>query len=205
MRLRTLLCGFVCGAVTMLCTARVASMDGSGAGDAELREAVKQAARPRDFHKKIKKIKGKYTHAIKWWRSPDAAPDESEGRGDAEWTLDGRFMVQKIHAKWLDMPFKAMVVLGYDNATGQYTSVWMDTLGTKMMFSKGTLDEAGETITMQGEYVDVMTGEPVQVRSVFLLPARKRNMKLEMYRTDTGGEEFKFLEVNTERRVMRGA
>lgn len=189
----------------MLCTARVASMDGPEAGDAELREAVKQAARPGDFHRKIKKIKGKYTHTIKWWRSPDAPPEESEGRGDTEWTLDGRFMVQKISAKWLDMRFKATLILGYDNSKGQYTSVWMDTLGTDMLFSKGTLDETEETITMRGEYIDVMTHEPVQVRSVFLLPAKKRGMKLEVYRTDSGGQEFKFLEVKTERRVMRGA
>ena len=58
---------------------------------------------------------------------------------------------------------------------------------------------------MQGEYVDVITRETVQVTSVFKVPTRQREGKLEMYRTDSGGEKFKFLEVDTKRRIMRGA
>ncbi|MFQ5591910.1 MAG: DUF1579 family protein [Phycisphaerae bacterium] len=205
MRLPTLLCAFACGAGTMLFTTGVASMADSGASDAELREAVKQAARPGKFHKKIKHIRGQYVHEIKWWSAPNATPKESDGRGDTEWALGGRFMVQNIEAKWLDTSFEAMLILGYDNTRQEYTSVWMDSLGTDMLISKGKIGESGETITSLGEYIDVTTGETVKVRSVFLLPARNRDMKLEMFRPDANGQEYKFMEVVTKRRVLRGA
>ena len=100
-----------------------------------------------------------------------------------------------------------MVILGYDHTSEQYTSVWMDTLGTRMFLSKGTLDESGETITMHGEYGDVITKEKVQVRIVFDVPSRgkKKGFKLEMYRPDAEGKEFKFLEAVTTKYVPRGA
>ncbi len=200
MRLRTLLCGFICGVLTVLFATSAASMNNSGVPDEDLRQAVKQAGQRGDSNKKIRNIRRQYTHAIKWWRSSGATPNESQGRADTEWILEDRFVIQRITGTWLDMPFKAMVILGYDNTAEQYTSFWMDTLANRMLFSTGKLDESGETITMHGEYVDVITRESVKVRSVFQVPTRQRAPKLEMYRTDSKGEEFKFLEVSSERR-----
>lgn len=201
MRLRTLFCGFIFGALTVLFATSVASMNDSGVPDEDLRQAVNKAGQRGDSYQRIRHIRGKYTHAIKWWSSPGATPNESQGRADTEWALDGRFVIQRIKGIWLDMPFKAMVILGHDNTAQRYTSFWMDTLTNRMLFSTGKLDESGETITMHGEYVDVITRESVKVRSVFQLPTRQRAPKLEMYRTDSKGEEFKFLEVASERRI----
>lgn len=206
MKLRTLLGAFACGAVTMLFTTQVVSMTDTSVDDQALREAFKQANRRTDFDKKIRLYRGKYDHNFKWWKSAGTPPHESMLRGDTEWVLDSRFVIQRMKGKWLDRSFEAMVVLGYDHTSEQYTSVWMDTLGTRMLVSKGTLDESGDTITMRGEYGDVITREKVQVRIVFDVPSRRKTeFKLEMFRTDSDGKEVKFLEAITTRYVPRGA
>ena len=201
MRLRTLFCGFICGSLAVLFATSVASMNDSGVLDEDLRQAVKQAGQRGDSYQKIRHIRRQYAHAIKWWSSSGANPNESQARSETEWILDDRFVTQRITGTWLDIPFKATVTLGYDNVAERYTAFWMDTLANRMLFSTGKLDESGETITMHGEYADVITRESVKVRSVFQVPTRQRAPKLEMYRTDSKGKEFKFLEVTSERRI----
>ena len=199
MKLRTLFCGLACGVATLLLTTSVASMNNAGGGDEELRQALRQAGKRTEFHEKLRHIRGKYAHSVKWWRAPGATAIESEGKGTTEWAFDGRFVTQQIKGKWMNLSFEAEIIVGYDNAAERYTAVWMDSLTNRTLFCTGKLDESGETITMHGEYVDVITREPVKVRSVFEVPSRQKKPRIEMYRTNSEGEEFKFLEVSSER------
>lgn len=207
MRLRTLLCGLVCGAVTMLFTAQVASQSEGETDltDQALRQAANQAASISAFHKKLRKIKGRYDQTIKWWRAPGAAPDESSGWSNTDWEVDGRFLIQRIEGRWLGSPFRGVAILGYDNATEEFTAVWMDNLGSNIIFSRGKADESGETITLRGQHVDIITGEKVETTAILQMPDRKGETKLEMFRTGPDGADFKFLEVATTRKVTRGA
>jgi hypothetical protein len=207
MKLRTLLCGFACGALTMLLTAQVSSMDDEQVrmSDNELREAVKQAARPSDGHKKLKRIRGRYNHAVKFWRSATSAPLEVSGMASTDWMLDGRFMRQDIKGTWMNLPFEAVLILGYDNSREEYTAVWMDSLGTDMLISKGKLDPSGEMIVAHGEYVEITSGQPVKVKSTYVLPSRDKDQKFEMYKIGPEGQEFKFIDVEITRRIERGA
>jgi hypothetical protein len=114
-------------------------------------------------------------------------------------------MIQRVEGRWLGSPFQGVAVLGYDNAAEEFTAVWMDNLGSNMMFSRGKADESGETITMRGQHVDIITGEPVQVTALLQMPDRKGETKFEVFRPGPDGTEFKFLEVTTMRKVTRGA
>ena len=203
MRLRTLIFGFVCGAATMLFTASGASMMASGDGDEALRQAIKQAGRRGKAQKVLKHVKGQYMHTIKWWSGDGATPIESEARAKTEWLVSNSVFMQRLSGVWMDMPFEALVVIGYDNLAEQYTALWMDSLTSRTIFSTGKLDDTGKTITLHGEYVDVVSRQPVKVRTVFDPPTRASAGKLEMFRTNTGNEEYKFLEVAAERRIPR--
>ena len=205
MKLRTLLCAFVCGAVVMLFASRVVSQNDAGLSDDELRRAVEQAASLSKYHKNLKSIRGKYEQTIQWWAAPGAEPKESTCLADTEWILGGRFMMQTFEGKWLDKSFEAIGILGYDKGAGQYNSVWMDTLGTKMLLSKGTLDDSGKAITMHGEYVDPVSGQTVKTRMIMQMPDRKGETSFEMYRTTSDGTEYKFLDLISKRKIVRGA
>lgn len=207
MKLRRLSSGFVCGVAAMAITITGAAVSTAAPGDEgqDFRRAVEQAARVTDFHKKLKPIRGKYTQTIKWWSSPTAEPVESTSRSDTEWILGGRFLKQEFQGKWMEMPFKAVAILGYDRGAKEYTSVWMDTLGTKILFNRGTCDEKRTAITMHGEYINAVTGETVKAKSIMQMPNKKGELKIEVFRTGSDGQEFKCLEVVTKRLRQLGA
>lgn len=203
MKLRTLVCGFVCGALTMMLTASGASMLTTGESDDATRQALKQAGQRGKAHKALKHINGQYMHKIKWWGNAGATPIEAEARAETTWLVNSGVFMQKLSVTWMDIPFKAVVMVGYDNLAEQYTAVWMDSLASRTIFSTGKLDGDGKTIILHGEYVDAISHQPVKVRTVFEPPTRGSKGKLEMFRTNTGDDEYKFLEVASEKRIPR--
>ncbi len=205
MKLRTLILGIALGATTMLFTSSVVSMNLSTDSDEDLRHAFKQAGAQNTFLKKLKPLRGKYVQDIKWWRSADAEPVSFEGHTETEWTLGSRFVRQEFKSKWLGMTFEGTLILGYDGIGQHYTSVWVDSLGSRMIFSKGKLDESGKTITLIGEYVDALTHEPVTIRTELQVPSAKKATKVEMFRKDADGKEYKCLELTNARFIPRGA
>ena len=52
--------------------------------------------------------------------------------------------------------FEGFQILGYDNITKQYQSVWLDDWSTGIHTSKGQADDNG-VVTLEGKMKDVMT------------------------------------------------
>ena len=207
MKLRTLFCGFVLGAVTVLLSSQVVSFaaDPSELSDADLLEALKQAARTGKYHQNLKTIRADYQQTFKWWRSADAEPHESKSRSRTERILEGRFLTQKVRGTWLGFGFEGVATLGYDNAKQEYVMTWMDTLSTQIMFSRGTCNDAGKVITLHGEYYDPITEKNRKVKTVLKILNKKGETLLEMYDVTSSDDGYKFLEVNSIRRVSKAA
>ena len=63
--------------------------------------------------------------------------------------------------------FNGIGFIGYDNVSKKYVSTWMDTAGTGMMWSTGTMDASGKVLSMKATVNDPSTGKasPVDRRS----------------------------------------
>lgn len=205
MKLRTLLFGFVLGGATVLMSGQVFSDGEDGLSEGEMLEAVKKSAVIGPYHRNLKSIKQSYEQAIKWWPSPDAKPHESTGRSETKWILGKRFLTQKVDGKWLGPSFKGFGILGYDNASKQYEMAWMDSLSTHILICKGTCDDSGKIITMHGDYLDPITGQPKKIRTVLQILNRKGESLLEMFDETSPSREFKFLEIKSKRFVATAA
>jgi len=172
----------------------------------KLADSVKESAMANDFFKFLKpfrKIRGQREHVVKWWSSADASPVEGMGNGEAKWIHENRVISQTIKGLWLGTSFEATVLFGYDNTLGRYTCTWLDTLSNRMLFFTAQPAERGKTLTFTAQTGDALSRQPVQIRCVMHMPDRKGEMKTEFYRTDTGGTEYKFMEVVSKRRVLR--
>ena len=205
MKLCRLSSALVCTAAIMLFTGQAVAEGEAPPTDAELLQAVDQAAKTTSHHKTFKSVRGRYEQTIKWWRAPGAPADESVSLADAEWILGQRFMKLEFEGKWLGKSFQAVLLLGYDNTMQQYTAVWMDTLGTRTLMANGAVEEGGSAIAYNGEYVDPTSGGTVKFRGTLQMPDKKGGTKIEMYRTAPDGTEYKFLDADSKRKVMRGA
>jgi len=177
----------------------------SSPSDNEIREAVQAAARLTDHHRSLKSVRGMYKQTIKWWRGPDTEPVEATSSSSSDWLMDMRFLRQELEGRWLEMPFRATLILGYDSAAEEYRVCWIDTLSTRMLVLNGKIDEGGNTVTFHGEYTDPTSKQMVKLRGKMQMPDRRGEATIEMYRTAPDGSEYKFLEASSERYVARGA
>ncbi len=164
----------------------------------KLGSEVKESAMANDFSKFLKpfrKIRARRGHTVKWWISPDADPVECKGSGNAKWIHENRVISQTIKGTWLGASFEATVLFTYDNTLSRYTCTWLDTLSNRMLFFSGKPQEGSETLELTGQTGNALTRQPVQLRCVVQLPDRAGILKTVFYRTDTGGTEYKFMEV----------
>lgn len=156
---------------------------------------------PGEFHAKMKPMAGKWTYVTKMRMTPEEPWNESTGKAEFKWGIGGRFLMQEIKGNPSPMdamtggqPFEGFGMLGYDNKTKKYFSIWGDTWGTGFMESWGTCDESGKTITMTGECDCPITGKKESTRSVTKMISNDK-MVFEMHQKGPDGKEFMGLEV----------
>jgi hypothetical protein len=207
MKSRMLWCGIACVGALLLVN-QVASRAENPSQEAKKQEAQKgqpggemdaqmaawmKLAAPGEFHEHLKPLAGKWTQVVRWRMAPEAPWEESKGVSTYTWVLGNRFLRQEVGGEMGGQPFEGLGYLGYDNFKKKYVSVWMDNMGTMMMFGEGTCDAAGKVITTTGEYDDPMTGGKKKSKSVLRIGDDKH--VYEMYSYGPDGKEFLSLEI----------
>ncbi len=151
--------------VTALATTRVVSEDKPKGPEMspemqKMMEMCAKAGQPGEQHNQMKELVGTWDAKTKMWMDPSAPP--TEGKGTAKWRsiFDGRYVIVDWEGDSPMGPFQGMGISGYDNVAKKYVDIWLDSMSTGIMYSWGTADPSGKTITFEGEYHDPMTGKP---------------------------------------------
>lgn len=185
--------------VTALVTTRVVSEDKPKGPEMspemqKMMEMCAKAGQPGEQHTKMKELVGTWDAKTKMWMDPSAPP--TEGKGTAKWRsiFDGRYVIVDWEGDSPMGPFQGMGISGYDNVAKKYVDIWLDSMSTGIMYSWGTADPSGKTITFEGAYHDPMTGKPKKVKSV-TRHISETEMVFEMYDTTPEGKEYKNMEI----------
>ncbi|MCK5392252.1 MAG: DUF1579 domain-containing protein [Deltaproteobacteria bacterium] len=155
-------------------------------------------ATPGDGHKIMWQLEGNWNYSLKYWTSPNAPPEESTGTNDVKWILGNRFLEMNVKGTSMGQPFEGMGILGYDNAKKEYTSTWIDTMGTGMMNATGSYDPGTKSMTEVGKFTDPMSGE--QSFKGITKFVDTDNFTYEMFISIPTGEEFRVMEINYTRK-----
>jgi hypothetical protein len=99
----------------------------------------------------------------------------------------------------MGMPFNGLSLEGYDNAKKEFTSIWIDNMGTGTSISTGKYDKKSKSITYFGNVYDPMQGKDVKIKQVIKI-IDKDHYTIEMY-NEVEGKEFKSMEIAFERKV----
>ena len=148
---------------------------------------------PGSMHELMASGVGEWKTVSKFWMDPAGEPMVTEGSGTTEMILGGRYEKSVHKSTMMGMPTEGMWLMGYDNATEEFTAIWIDNLGTGTAIAKGTFDEITNSINLIGTMVDPMTGEYMDFREVRTY-IDENNQLLEMYMT-YNGQEFKTMEI----------
>jgi len=155
---------------------------------------------PGPQHVAMKANEGKWNMKITHWMAEGAPPQTSTATANARMVMGGRYLIEEVKGEGMDfgdgqkIPFEGMAIMGFNNATKEFFSFWIDSMGTGHMLENGTGD-AGKRIETSGEMFCAMRGKECQTRSVATtIDANTR--KLEMWAPDMATNKmFKTMEI----------
>ena len=164
----------------------------------EMMEIYKKVGTPGEPHKLLAKLEGSWTTRSRGWLEPGKPAMESSGTCEQKLVLDGHYLQQVYTGDMMGAPFTGINLLGYNNHTRKYESVWLDSMSTAIYFFVGTGSADGKTITQECSYDDPARG-PAVWRSVTRIKD-DNTLEFEMFITPKGGKEEKMMEMTVTRK-----
>lgn len=148
---------------------------------------------PGPEHKKLDSMVGTFDAVCKFTMAPGAPEMTSKGTATNKWVLDGHFVEMTFTGDMMGQAFHGMGFMGYNNMSKQFESYWIDSMGTGMMMSTGSVSADGKTFNWSGECDDPMAGKRVKMRSVNKIT--DAGYIMEMYSPGPDGKEVKNGEI----------
>ena len=162
-------------------------------------EAWTKASSPNKNHKRLAQFVGTWNFTTKWWMERGAEPKVSEGTARYEMLMGGRYLKETVKSQMADGAFEGLGLTGYDNVKKAYVSNWIDNMGTGIMVSEGSWDQATKSFNWTGEYMDAMTGRNKKMRMVTHVTSPDRFVA-EFFEQGPGGREFRSMEITYTRK-----
>lgn len=156
-------------------------------------KAWQEYATPGAPHKLMAEEVGTWNCDMTFWYEPDAKPEKASSVANIKMILGGRYQESDYQGKIMGAPFVGKSTLAYNNASKEYTTTFIDNMGTGMMVAVGKYDEKTKTIEFKGDVVNPVIGVKAPYREVYtIVDATTR--KMEMFDTKNG-EEYKSMEI----------
>jgi len=147
---------------------------------------------PGEEHLRMAADSGEWTSAGKFWMAPGTEPMEATGKAVFSMILGGRYQKMEYSSSFMGMEMEGLGITGFDNATKEYTSAWMDSMGTGTFITRGKYVDKNR-MEFTGEMVDPM-GDRMHCREVMV--SARDTMVMEMFITHPKyGGEFKMMEL----------
>ena len=160
-------------------------------------EVYKKVGTPGEPHKLLSKLEGSWTTKTTGWLEGKPAM-ESTGTCEQKLVLNGHYLQQIYTGEMMGAPFSGINLLGYNNHTKNYESVWLDSMSTAIYLFVGKGSADGKTITQECSYDDPVRG-PAVWSSVTKIKD-DNTLEFAMFITPKGGKEEKMMEMTVARK-----
>lgn len=158
-------------AVTALSAGLVAFADEPAAPTPEQMQAMMEAwmknMTPGQQHADMQKFVGEWNYVMEDFTS--GTPMTMTGTSTHSLILGGRVLEMRTAGDYMGVAWEGLGLTGYDNTTGQYWSIWSDSMGTGVAVSYGTETEPG-VVTYKGSMTNPMTGKPIAFTTITKMP-----------------------------------
>ena len=155
-------------------------------------------ATPGKAHKMMADETGTWKCDMTFWEEPNGKPSNATSTANVKMIYGGRYQETDYKGTMMGEPFEGKATLAYNNASKEFTTTFIDNMGTGMMVATGKYDEATKKVELKGEMVSPLNGKKTPYREVYtFVDANTR--KMEMYDTKNG-EEYKSMEITMTRK-----
>lgn len=178
--------------------AKPAARQEASPGMARLTSEWRRAAMPGAEHTKLAQLEGIWKCRMTALPDPtdaSAQPIENTVFIEREMSLGGRVLTETWASQRFGRPYVARRMTGYDTLAGEYWSVSVDNMSTRVESERGKLAQDGR-IEFRGEFLDPNSGVTPR-RALYAFP-REGKHEMEWYQT-IGGKEYKFLHFRCEK------
>lgn len=149
---------------------------------------AQELPQPTTFHQQLARDVGDWEAKVTMWPMPGMDPVVSSGK-ETSTMLGGFWLLSDFEGDFQGMPFTGRSQLGYDTETGEYVSTWIDSMAPAMFVSRGKYDVATNTLTLEGECNDWITGEPERMKHVTKY-TDETHKTFEMYEAPAGSDDW---------------
>jgi len=153
---------------------------------------------PGKEHQMLASWDGKWTGNVSMWMVPNTPPSMSTMSCENKMIFNGLYQQSSYSGNMNGMPFEGQSTVAFDKHKKMFISTWIDNMGSGIMESTGTWDDASKSITFRGKMVDPATGRDMDFREVFKV-VDDNNQIMEMYGPAPDGKEFKTMEIRLTR------
>ena len=148
---------------------------------------------PGPGHARLAPLVGIFDCAGEFWLDPSGASSPLNGTSVHTALFDGRYLQQSFAGTFDGKPFQGLGYTGFNNASGKYEGMWMDSMGTLIVPpSSGTVDATGKVITFMRTMDDPITGRSATTREVLTIESNDRH-SLEAFMVEPDGTETRFM------------
>ena len=156
-------------------------------------KAWAEYARPGNPHKMMADETGIWNCDMTFWMEPNGKPEKANSTAVIKMILGGRYQEGNYKGTMMGQPFEGKSTLAYNNASKEYTTTFIDNMGTGMMVAVGKYDEKSKSMELKGEVANPLNGKKTPYREIYTIvdPVTR---KMEMFDTKNG-EEFKSMEI----------
>ncbi|MFB3386254.1 DUF1579 domain-containing protein [Flavobacterium sp. LAR06] len=155
-------------------------------------------ATPGTAHKMMADETGTWSCDMTFWEGPNGKPSKATSTANIKMILGGRYQESIYSGTMMGQPFEGKSTLAYNNASKEFTTTFIDNMGTGMMVAIGKYDEANKSMNFKGDMVSPLNGKKTPYREIYtIVDANTR--KMEMYDTKNG-EEYKSMEIIMKRK-----
>lgn len=162
-------------------------------------EAWQKAMTPGEGQKKLAPLVGTFETTVRTWMDPADPPEDTAGTSVSTWVLGDRYVQTKFEGIFMGETFSGIGLMGFDNVSKKYLSTWVDTAGTGMMWSTGTLDASGKVLTFKAMVNDPATGKPTPADQKITIGDSDHHT-FEMWGRGRDGKTAKIMEIQYTRK-----
>lgn len=150
-------------------------------------------ATPGTPHKLMADEVGTWNCDMTFWYEPNGKPEKASSVANVKMILGGRYQESNYQGKIMGAPFEGKSTLAYNNVSKEYTTTFIDNMGTGMMIASGKYDEATKSMELKGEVVNPVNGKKTPYREVYTI-VDPTTRKMEMFDVKNGSE-YKSMEI----------
>lgn len=156
-------------------------------------KAWQEYATPGSTHKLMADEVGTWNCDMTFWSEPNGKPEKATSTADIKMILGGRYQEANYKGTMMGQPFEGKSTLAYNNASKEFTTTFIDNMGTGMMVATGKYDEGKKSVEYKGEMVNPVNGKKTPYREIYTIVDAKTR-KMEMFDVKNGSE-YKSMEI----------